>query len=67
MGPRLFILYINDICRVTNIFKFVIFADDTNIFCAGENLQQLLEVVTAEMNKIKMWFDLNKLSINLDN
>ena len=65
LGPKLFILYINDICKVSNILKFVIFADDTNIFCSGENLQKLLEVVSNELEKLKLWFDANKLSLNL--
>uniref|UniRef100_A0A3Q3EUW8 Reverse transcriptase domain-containing protein n=1 Tax=Labrus bergylta TaxID=56723 RepID=A0A3Q3EUW8_9LABR len=62
MGPIIFILYINDICKTSNI---LIFADDTNIFCTGEDLQQLLELITSEMSKLKRWFDNNKLSLNL--
>ena len=31
LGPRFVILYINDICNVSKILKFVLFADDTNI------------------------------------
>ncbi len=31
LGPRLFILYINDICNLSKSLKFVLFADDTNI------------------------------------
>ncbi len=65
LGQKLFILYINDICRVTQLLKFVLFADDTNIFCSGENLQQTLETITTEINKLKLWFDKNKLSLNL--
>ena len=34
LGPVLFLLYINDICNVSNLLKFVLFADDTNIFCS---------------------------------
>ncbi len=48
------------------MLKYVIFADDTNIFFSGENLQQLLLVVTAEMTKLKQLFNINKLSINLN-
>uniref|UniRef100_A0A672HNL4 Reverse transcriptase domain-containing protein n=1 Tax=Salarias fasciatus TaxID=181472 RepID=A0A672HNL4_SALFA len=65
LGPKLFTLYINDICKVSSIVKLVVFADDTNIFCSGENLQQLLDVVSAEMCKLKLWFDTNKFSLNL--
>lgn len=65
LGPKLFILYINDICSVSKLLKMVLFADDTNTFCSGENLQQLVKDVTKEMNKLKIWFDRNKL-LNLN-
>ena len=38
LGPALFILYIKDNCNVSNLVKFVLFADDTNIFCSGNIL-----------------------------
>lgn len=38
LGPKLFKIYINDICRVSNLLKVILFADDTNIFCSGDNL-----------------------------
>jgi hypothetical protein len=66
LGPKLFILYINDICSLSKLLKMVLFADDTNIFCSGENLQQLVKDVTKEINKLKIWFDSNKLSLNLN-
>lgn len=31
LGPKLFILYINDLCKVSKIAKLVLFADDTNV------------------------------------
>jgi len=65
LGPKLFLLYINDICRVSEVLKFVLFADDTNIFGSGDSLQQILELITSEFKKIKQWFDINMLSINL--
>jgi len=64
LGPKLFILYIHDICKVSELLKFVLFADDTNIFISGQNLQQLLDLITSEFIKIKQWFDTNKLSLN---
>ncbi len=66
LGPVLFLLYINDICCVSKKLKFVLFADNTNILCSGEDLQLLLDEITTEMNKLKRWFDGNKLSLNLN-
>ena len=31
LGPKLFILYINDTCNMSNLVKFILFGDDTNI------------------------------------
>ncbi len=66
LGPKLFIMYINDICRVSQVLKLVLFADDTNIFCSGEDLKKLLEEISKELSKLKVWFDRNKLSLNLN-
>uniref|UniRef100_A0A3B3B509 Reverse transcriptase domain-containing protein n=1 Tax=Oryzias melastigma TaxID=30732 RepID=A0A3B3B509_ORYME len=66
LGPKLFILFINDLCSVSQAMKMVLFADDTNIFCSGENLNELLNLATKEMKKIKAWFDCNNLAFNLD-
>ena len=64
MGPKLFIMYINEICNVSTVLKFVLF--DPNIFCSGDNVQLLLEEITAEICKLKLWLNSNKLSLNLN-
>lgn len=66
LGPKFFNLYINDICKVSKVLKMVLFADDTNIFCSGDDLQNLLEDMTNEISKVKFWLDKNKLSLNLN-
>ena len=66
LGPTLFIMYINDIVKSSKIMKFVLFADDTNIIISGQNREQLLKQITNEMNKLKRWFNVNKLSLNLN-
>ena len=65
LGSKLFSMYINDICKVSKIFKFILFADDTNIFCCDSNLDKLLRVINAELEKIHMWFSANRLSLNV--
>ena len=52
LGPTLFIMYINDICKVSKIFKFILFADDTNfIFCCDSDLNNIIRirVINAEL------------------
>jgi len=58
-------MYINDICKISQKLKFILFADDTNIIGSGENLQQLLDTITSEFINIKYWLNKNKLSLNL--
>lgn len=65
IGPILFILYIDDICNVTDFFRYVKFADDTNLFCSGKNLRELMCCVERGLENLKNWFDVNKLSLNI--
>ena len=37
----------------------------TQIFFVGGDLKELLDMITAEMCKLKRWFDRNKLSLHL--
>ena len=65
LGPNLFIIYINDICNVSKLLDLILFADDTNSFYTGTNLDNISEVITGELEKINVWFSLNKLSLNV--
>ena len=40
LGPLLFLLYINDISRCSDLGTFIMFADDTNIFVEGETAEE---------------------------
>ena len=66
LGPTLFLLYINDICNVSEIFKSILFADDTNFFCSGKNVNQLCNRICGELSKLNKWFAVNKLSLNVE-
>ena len=65
LGPLLFILYINDICNVSNLLKLILFADDTNLFRSGDNLEKLSREISVELSKLNVWFKVNKLSLNV--
>ena len=55
--PKLFILYINDLCNVSNLVKYVLFADDTNIFKSGTDVQKLSKEISSELAKLSVWFN----------
>ncbi len=66
LGPALFILFINDLCNVSNILNFILFADDTNIFQSGPCINDLCKSVSKELAKLNIWFRVNKLSLNIN-
>ena len=66
LGPLLFLLYINDLPLASSKLSFYLFADDTNIYYEAESLKQLQSIVNKELKKVKIWLDVNKLSLNID-
>ena len=63
----IFILnFINDLPLVSKLFMPILFADDTNLFCTGENLNLLVDRINIEMKNVYAWVRVNKLSLNID-
>jgi glutamate racemase len=56
LGTSLFILYINDICNVSPKLKFILFADDTNVFYSGKDIKEICDVISEELEKLNIWF-----------
>ena len=52
-------------CNISKIQKFVLFADDTNIFCSGHDAMQLSRDISNELDKLSVWFAVNKLILNV--
>ena len=52
LGPLLFLLYINDLCNVSKVVDFILFADDTNIFFSHKDFNLLPEILNSEMLKL---------------
>lgn len=65
LGPILFLIYINDIVRVSDKLKFLLFADDTTIFIQGQNINEMTATLYKELITLSNWIKSNKLTINI--
>ena len=48
-----------------NCLKYILFVDDTNIFISGDDLSVLCKQISEELDKLNVWFHVNKLSLNV--
>ena len=65
LGPNLFILYMNYICNVSSLLRFVLFADDTNLLSSGDDVKEISKTLSKQLDKLNSWFAVNKLSLNV--
>lgn len=65
LGPILFLIYINDIVHASSKFKFILFADDTNLLLSDNDLHVLHSNLSTEMGHISQWLRFNKLNLNI--
>ena len=66
-GPVTIFLYVNDIANVSTLLLPILFADDTNVFLTGNNIDQMIEIMNGELNNVFLWLNSNKLSLNVKN
>ena len=65
-GSFNFRIYINDLVTVCNKFNYIMYAADTTLYFKVEHFPKddLRNWVTNELNKIHLWLQYNKLSLN---
>ena len=59
LGPLLFLIYINEIVKISSILNMILFADDTNLFIYGKNLTETFATLNIELCKQSKWFKVN--------
>ena len=64
LGPLLFLIYINDLCNVSNNGKFILFADDTNVFVAANTREETYDIANQILTSISQYMKCNLLHIN---
>ena len=67
LGPLLFIIYMNDINEASNIFNFILYADDSTLQSKLQThtYENEAAVINVELAKIANWLAANKLTLNI--
>ena len=65
LGPLFFLIYVNDMTRISEELDFVLFADDTNLFARAGDPVELVGRVNRELGRLNRWFRCNRLTLNL--
>ena len=63
LGPLLFLIFINDLPNVSELFSWL-FADDTALAMSSDNFCELKLRFNNEVNKVHHWLLANRLSVH---
>ena len=70
LGPLLFLIDMNDLPNASEVFEFILFADDTDLFSTIEysipiTSTNVNETLNSELSEVHDWLALNKLTLNI--
>ena len=66
LGPLLFIIFINDITNASSLAKYILFADDLNIFLENSDRNVLYEQANSVLKDVYEYCEANLLIVNFD-
>ena len=66
LGPLLFLIYINDMIHISDLFFLTQFADDSTVTYNADTLKQAIETTETDFKRVYEWLAANKLIINLN-
>ena len=55
---------LTSILSSTDLFSFISYADDTNLFTSLNNVSSV--IINNELNKVQKWLTANKLTLNVN-
>ena len=65
LGPILFLLYVNDIPSISNLFSSCLFADDTSLIFSDSDIKNLFISCNLGLDCFSVWCCANRLSVNI--
>ena len=68
LGPLLFLVYINDLPNSSKLFYFLIYADDTTLYCCLEDItsKNKSHIINIELEGVHSWLKANRLALNVN-
>lgn len=65
LGPILYLIYVNELPKISTLFNTCLFADDTTLIFESKNKNDLVNACNIGINKFYSWCCANRLSINI--
>ena len=62
-GTIRFIIYMNDICNVSELLYTIMYVDDISVIMSGNDMKSLIQSVNSELCLLNTWLKANKLSL----
>ncbi len=66
LGPLLFIFYLNDLTWVVKNCTLKMFADDTLIYYASSNVNDINNMINEDLKNVNEWLCTNTMALNLE-
>ena len=63
LGPILFLIFVNDLHKVTKYLDPIMFADDTNLFSSHKNIKTLSQIVNSELKLVTEYVLFHKVTM----
>ena len=68
LGPLMFLVYINDLPNCSNLFKYVLFADDSTLSCVipskSDSISSSSNLINYNLELLNKWLLSNRICIN---